>query len=357
METAGMTRNRAFKRGVRERAAATGESYTTARSQLLRHRADGPDLAVITNGDSVAGTLREAGLGDVVIAWRDILHDGPVLDLPPGQLRRLRARHLAARHGLRVTSLERGLAEGDRALASHASQRIQLWFEADLHDQLQVIQILTRLGRLHADPDRIAMISIGEHPDRARFGGLGELTGEQLAALLPLARPLSAAAFELAASAWSAFTAESPLGLVELAGIVSPELRYLGDAIVRLLQEYPSSTDGLSITQRRLLLGVERGITRWPDLLRAHWRSEPRPFMGDIGIKAELDLLATAPQPALAESTGRFGLTDFGREVLAGRADWVAVNGIDRWIGGVHLEGHRVPWRYDERRETLVAVR
>ena len=34
-------------------------------------------------------------------------------------------------------------------------------------------------------------------------------------------------------------------------------------------------------------------------------------------------------------------LTDFGRAVLPGNANAVAENGIDDWIGGVHLRGSR----------------
>jgi hypothetical protein len=49
-------------------------------------------------------------------------------------------------------------------------------------------------------------------------------------------------------------------------------------------------------------------------------------------------------------------LTDTGRDVLDGRSDLVAANGIDRWVGGVHLHGHEVPWRYDEGREAVRAV-
>ena len=29
---------------------------------------------------------------------------------------------------------------------------------------------------------------------------------------------------------------------------------------------------------------------------------------------------------------------------------------IDRWIGGVHLQGHHVPWRWDDGTETIIHV-
>ena len=47
-------------------------------------------------------------------------------------------------------------------------------------------------------------------------------------------------------------------------------------------------------------------------------------------------------------------LTTTGAQVLAGEADQIAVNGIDRWIGGVHLQGRHVPWRWDDGTEAIV---
>jgi hypothetical protein len=32
----------------------------------------------------------------------------------------------------------------------------------------------------------------------------------------------------------------------------------------------------------------------------------------------------------------------------------VALNGIDRWIGGVHLTGRAVPWRWNDATEAIV---
>jgi hypothetical protein len=40
--------------------------------------------------------------------------------------------------------------------------------------------------------------------------------------------------------------------------------------------------------------------------------------------------------------------------VLSGEADRLALIGIDRWIGGVHLSGDRPGWRWDEGTENLV---
>ena len=68
------------------------------------------------------------------------------------------------------------------------------------------------------------------------------------------------------------------------------------------------------------------------------------------------------PEPLLRlDSSGRpvqrttgVRLTGTGARVLAGQADQIALDGIDRGIGGVHLQGDHVPWRWDEGTETIV---
>ena len=45
----------------------------------------------MTNGDAVAPALRATGLAPAILTWRDALHEGPVPDVPDGELRRVRA--------------------------------------------------------------------------------------------------------------------------------------------------------------------------------------------------------------------------------------------------------------------------
>ncbi len=46
-----------------------------------------------------------------------------------------------------------------------------------------------------------------------------------------------------------------------------------------------------------------------------------------------------------------------GAQVLAGERDHITDNGIDRWIGGVHLRGRDIAWRFDEGTEAVIATR
>jgi hypothetical protein len=41
---------------------------------------------------------------------------------------------------------------------------------------------------------------------------------------------------------------------------------------------------------------------------------------------------------------------------LAGQLDRVATCGIDRWLGGVHLQGRRRIWRWDDTRQRVIQM-
>ena len=48
----------------------------------------------VTNGDSTVEIMRRADVVGDIVAWRDVLHEGPVPALPPAELRPLRAEAL-----------------------------------------------------------------------------------------------------------------------------------------------------------------------------------------------------------------------------------------------------------------------
>jgi len=367
-----MTKQAGFKRRVRARMAKTGESYATARGKLLAEHPSTmpddspldwmPDALHISNGDAtdVPGT----GLAQRVIYWRDILHEGPVPEVAPAELRRIRIDYLTGYEGVERAVAMRQFTERDQAVEGNRDGEYVLWFEADLYDQLQIAEILARLAGLGVPAERITLICIGEHAGIARFGGLGELTAEQLRELphTNACARLTPAALELATRAWAAFRAPSPEGLGAIAAARLGELRFLGEAFDRLRREYPATRDGLSLTERRVLAAVADGA---PDAGTAFVRAgarETRPYMGDVTCFGRMDRMAEGQHPLLhldppgspVHRTTGVRLTDVGARVLAGEADQIALNGIDRWIGGVHLRGHNVAWRGDDGTETVI---
>jgi len=67
---------------------------------------------IITNGDSAAGSLKSVGLGDEILPWRDVLHEGPVPDVGGlGALSELRGRYLASKGWIAEEEAEQSFQE------------------------------------------------------------------------------------------------------------------------------------------------------------------------------------------------------------------------------------------------------
>lgn len=287
----------------------------------------------LTNGDSTARSLRGTGMTGNVVAWRDVLHEGPVpAGLPLEALSEVRARFIA---GAGWAPLDAALREfGARDAALRAARRVTLWFEHDLYDQLQLLQILATVAT--QTETRADLIVISEFPGVVPFYGLGQLTPAQLASLWPRRQPVTATQLALAVRAWKAFTAPQPGALRDLLGTDLAALPLLRPALERLLEEYPAPPSGLSRTDRQILRAVADGHAEFAALFTATQAMEAAPFHGDTTIRDHLEALIRAPTPLITAAPHR--LTDAGQRVFAGSLDARQVNGLDRWIGGVHLK-------------------
>ncbi len=122
--------------------------------------------------------------------------------------------------------------------------------------------------------------------------------------------------------------------------------------------------------EQQALRAIQDGAITPGLAFRHYQQTEPLPFLGDLGFFHRLDNLASGTAPlvrglpaggvakaARTNSTVEYtdtliDLTEAGYEVLEGRKDFVALNGIDRWIGGVHLTSENV-WRYEPETKRL----
>ncbi len=314
---------------------------------------------IITNGDSAAEGLRAAGIAARVLPWRDMLHDGPVpAGLELEALSEVRARYLAEEFAPAGADVGRDFAARDATIRSHAQHdRIELWFEHDLYDQLQLIQILDALSGLGRQ-DGLFLVQADDY--------LGPMSGESLHALDGTARPVTPAQIAAARSAWAAFTQATPQGLAALAAADRSLLPFLPAALRRLVAELPHMRSGLSLTEERILSALADGPRNAGLLFDTTQHQEEARFLGDAPFFHRLDGLAFCPTPlvdglpfrsrrcaqgpadcrAFMQST--IALTEAGRAALAGAVDHARQNGIDRWLGGTHLTPQNL-WRRDSR--------
>jgi hypothetical protein len=335
-------------------------------------------LLHVANGTSTTGTIQAAGIPGARSIWADPLYDGPV---PGGvsdrELLDIRRRHLAdpgqltwSTWGGSDPSLDpaNDLREWRATIERHESyDELILWFEHDLFDQLNLIQLLTWVPEHLPASKPVSLICVGSFPGRPDFKGLGELTPDELATLLGTRQRVTGTQYDLARRAWEAFRAPTPDALDAIRHENTAALPYLAAAIARFLQEYPWTTDGLSRTERRLLeLATGDGITLWNAFPRMH-EGERVYYVTDGTIAEVAETLARTSPPLLTLDLsdaderrvlrGRIAVTDSGRAVLSGERDRVATCGIDRWLGGVHLQSDRPMWRWDDTRQRIIAER
>lgn len=301
----------------------------------------------ITNGDSVLHLWKKGGLLGTQLAWRDVLHEGPVVATQSlAELSRIRADYLASRGYGNGIKIHRDFEKRD-AVIRRASEfdEIVLWFEHDLYDQLQVLQILAVLADAGLGAGSVQLVQSDQY--------LGMLGADELMALYPKRRFITSAIADGAARAWEAFLSAEPHALAEASSHAYLGLPYLRDALVRLCEEYPARAGGLSRTQKHLLEACAQGARRKDELFRRSQAREEAAFLGDAACYAQINDLAAEPAPLLAPLEHGYELTVLGRRVLTGDADWLEHEPLDRWIGGVHLTTHR-HYRWDEQARKFV---
>src|SRR5512138_1850240 len=293
-----------------------------------------PPFLHVANGTSVTMTLEAAGVPGIMSIWADPLYEGPVpAGLSDDELREVRGRYLG---GGDADDPMIDMRRWRQVIADHESYgEIVLWFEHDLFDQLNLIQLL---GWIHAHVPAskpVGLICIGSFPGRPGFKGLGELTPGELAPLMAARRAVSDAEYALADRAWRAFREPAPEALDDLRRSDTAAMPFLAPAIERFLQEYPWTRDGLSRTERRLLQIADDGPVAMNSVFPRMHEGEGAYYVTDLSLLALAGTLSRTSPPLLALETGdgsiwrrKVAPTGEGRELLLARRDRVAY-GVD----------------------------
>jgi hypothetical protein len=318
----------------------------------------------ITNGDSAGATIEATRLGGIVLPWLDVLHEGPVpAGLSLEQLRGIRAAFIADQGWGTYERVLAALIHRDEVIFGAADHdEVNLWFEHDLYDQLQLIQVLSVLSE-----DAVHRAAIIQ-PAHTEY--LGQLSADTLRSLYNKRQQVTAAQLVVARRAWDAFRSPDPMVIVSFLREETSALPSVAPALMRHGQQFPSLENGLNRTERQILEALVAQPQQMKSLYsEAHQKREELLFMGDAVFAAYVRGLSQASTPLLKIEMGqspaakpedefwkaKVRITSAGRAVLKAEDDMVRLNGIDRWLGGVYLEGKEVPWRWDENYKTLRA--
>jgi hypothetical protein len=308
--------------------------------------------------------MRAAGVPGEILAWNDVLHDGPVPgDVSFNQLRAIRARFISDAGWRTFEETLREMAERDRALErSLAQDEVVLWFEHDLYDQLQLIQILDWYATSELGATKLSLVCGPEY--------LGTSSPQRLLERFPRRKKVTDDEFEVARAAWRAFRSSDPKAIESFVRLNTTALPFLNAALTRHLEQFPSTTNGLSRSQHQALDVLASGARPFGELFSETQAREDPVFLGDASFARYLGALSNCEHPLIGTGPGQkvsgsvarvesgipIELTDLGLAVLHGKADHVLLNGIDRWLGGAHLVGAESPWRWDPAGRLLIGA-
>lgn len=297
----------------------------------------------ITNGDCAADAMRHAGIIGDFLPWRDLLHEGPV---PHGltleALSGIRAEYIAQMGWGDYEQVLDSFRTRDQQLQRFAYyKKIILWFEFDLYDQLQMLQILDWFNKQRSLDVDIGVICVDKY--------LSECSDVELVCMLNQEQPLTHQILDVASYAWQVFSQDNPQLLASLLNLDTSPLPYLNGAVRRLLQEYPSINNGLGLAQQIALTHIVQGEQDPKTLFRLYQVEEARRFMADTVFFQRLMLLNAARIISWGSPSwdNPVTITELGQQVLAGRRHAVDLLPPDYWIGGVHLTADNV-WLWDE---------
>lgn len=282
----------------------------------------------------------------------------------------MRAENLEKALGIRREEFIAGCVSQEQRLAAFKEyDEVVLWFEHDLFDQTMLSFLLHWFSRKPLDGVRLNLLCIGTFPGIDPFLGLGQLSVKQLETLVGTWKPIGHEELEIGKKAWEAYASPNPNRIVEFLQEDTSALPFVQEAFEFHLSRFPSLYNGLGKVEQTtlaLLYNSPAPAYAWELFHQAgiqeHWYG-----MGDLQYWGILKKMCQGTYPLIQMGdscnddiskfhNSCFSLTDIGRRIFTGEGDWIAMNGIDQWLGGFHLQDYTIPWRWDEQRKTLVAV-
>jgi hypothetical protein len=311
----------------------------------------------ITNGESSVKIMQAAQIPGDILPWRDVLHEGPVpASLTLSELSEVRAQFIAAQGWEELEVVRNSFITRDKQLESYRNyKKVILWFEHDLYDQLQILQVLDWLTDNPFQEANLSIICTEQY--------LGLASPDQIRELIAVQEKISERHLVVAKKAWAAFRSSSPEELPQLLNEDLTALPFLEGAILRLLEEYPNCKNGLSRTAQTALEIIASGEGRPGRVFGSYQDTEERRFMGDTSFWAILHQLLDSEPPLIELPPGKqltlptspdqeLSITNAGLEVLNNQRNWLDMYNVDRWIGGVHLTPNNL-WCWDSRLHIL----
>jgi hypothetical protein len=328
---------------IAREAVAQGEPSALDDNQRTLH---------IRCGNDIQYALLVAGfVGDFLNVPDPYVH-GPVPETATREeFMRVRAMYLGSDNNPPYNQVLQHLTQVFEGMeAARDYEAVYLWFEHDSHDQLMLASLLDFFCDPSKRPGILKLINITHYPGVKIFNGIGQLPAEAMRILWEQFEEVSPAQYRIGKQAWAAIRSSTPKALQDLIATGTPEMPTMTIALGRHLKQLPSQRNGLNLTENLTLqILVEKGPMNAARLFGWYTNHyEPLTFMGDSGYWHVLEDLSQPTNPAIRldkqdekPDTWLVELTDVGHDLFLNKLDWLQLNNVDRWVGGIHIDTQR----------------
>ncbi len=326
----------------------------------------------ITNGDSAAGIIKSSEIDGEVLSWQDPMHHGPFpADLNLQQTSVVRSRYLSGEFATGGQVDNAFVARDELLVRAFEFDEVVLWFEHDLLDQLQIVQILDWFATCEQPPAALNLICVDQFAGVDNFRGIGELNCQQMASLIDLQKSVTSEQMAEAQQAWAAFRSNDPRELLAFSDRGNHVLPFLCAALKRHFEEFPWQSDGLTRTERQLLQLIIDGESRPGRLFVSNMDLESVLFIGDWPTYSVLNRLSTATIPLINCQSGdpfqtpqqatspeafrsqRLEPTTAAKKVLSLNQHADECINRDYWLGGVRIDNQANRWRWNHQTKSF----
>jgi len=247
----------------------------------------------ILNGDDTLKGFNDSGLDGDVIVWREVLSEGPVSKTVDSEFWKVRARWVSDNfHTTPQEYFEYTVGQLDKFNCTH--QEINLWFEFDLHCQVNMLAAMQLIEQqVDLSEKAIYLISPDSYPGIENFRGMGQLDGEQLEYLFDGRLRLTEYDFRLAEEAWGLYVKGD---VTQLQNWIDTNpfwgsLHLLKAAMQAHVKRLTVNDAGLGYIEQKLLTIQQSGVTDQAEIYAKFWAEEKIYGMGDKELDIYLDRL------------------------------------------------------------------
>ena len=286
----------------------------------------------ITNGDVFTNKLSTLKLEGDIITWREMLCEGKT-ETNVGSESFWKTRFEFLNKNYKISKswfIDKTLKEY-RTLCNHKQEdRIVLWFDFDLFDQINMLAVISWL-KTHRPYAEISLVSSEGKEDSLDILGLGELSGEQIRKLYTNRTLLTQDDIEYADYVWQLYCSDNPIRLENLKDFDSFQFSHLSGAIEAHLMRFPTIRNGLNEVENNILRLARSAKPKTKlELLNTVLRNQGRYGFGDT----QYERVITKLKP-LFTNLSPVKLSKKGMEILEGKTSYYScIQENDAYLSG-----------------------